>query len=29
MKDGDILEVDVEGIGILKNPIADEKLPLM
>jgi 2-keto-4-pentenoate hydratase/2-oxohepta-3-ene-1,7-dioic acid hydratase in catechol pathway len=25
MKDGDICEVDIEGIGILSNPISDEK----
>lgn len=24
MKDGDVLEVDIEGIGILRNPIVDE-----
>ena len=25
MKPGDVVEVEIEGIGILKNPIVDEK----
>jgi len=25
MKAGDVVEVEVEGIGILRNPIEDEK----
>jgi 2-keto-4-pentenoate hydratase/2-oxohepta-3-ene-1,7-dioic acid hydratase in catechol pathway len=25
MKDGDVCEIEVEGIGVLKNPIVDEK----
>ncbi|WP_323794589.1 fumarylacetoacetate hydrolase family protein [Nisaea sp.] len=25
MKDGDVVEIEVEGIGILRNPIADER----
>jgi 2-keto-4-pentenoate hydratase/2-oxohepta-3-ene-1,7-dioic acid hydratase in catechol pathway len=25
MKPGDVCEVDIEGIGILRNPIAAEK----
>ncbi|MES2946262.1 MAG: fumarylacetoacetate hydrolase family protein, partial [Pseudomonadota bacterium] len=25
MKDGDICEVEIEGIGILRNPVVDEK----
>jgi 2-keto-4-pentenoate hydratase/2-oxohepta-3-ene-1,7-dioic acid hydratase in catechol pathway len=24
MKDGDIVEVEVSGIGILRNPVVDE-----
>jgi acylpyruvate hydrolase len=27
MKDGDVCEVEVEGIGLLTNPIVDERLP--
>ena len=27
MKDGDVCEVEVEGIGLLSNPIVDERLP--
>jgi acylpyruvate hydrolase len=27
MKDGDVCEVEVEGIGLLRNPIVDERLP--
>jgi 2-keto-4-pentenoate hydratase/2-oxohepta-3-ene-1,7-dioic acid hydratase in catechol pathway len=25
MKAGDIVEVDIEGIGVLRNPIVDEE----
>jgi 2-keto-4-pentenoate hydratase/2-oxohepta-3-ene-1,7-dioic acid hydratase in catechol pathway len=25
MKAGDVLEIEIEGIGILKNPVEDEK----
>jgi 2-keto-4-pentenoate hydratase/2-oxohepta-3-ene-1,7-dioic acid hydratase in catechol pathway len=25
MKNGDTIEVEIEGVGILRNPIADEK----
>jgi acylpyruvate hydrolase len=25
MKNGDVCEIDIEGIGVLSNPIADEK----
>jgi len=25
MKDGDVCEIEIEGIGVLRNPIADEK----
>jgi len=25
LKPGDVFEVDVEGIGVLKNPIIEEK----
>ncbi len=25
MKDGDVCEVEVEKIGVLRNPVADEK----
>ena len=24
MKDGDVVEVEIEGIGVLRNPIVDE-----
>jgi acylpyruvate hydrolase len=27
MKDGDTCEVEIEGIGLLRNPIRDEVLP--
>jgi 2-keto-4-pentenoate hydratase/2-oxohepta-3-ene-1,7-dioic acid hydratase in catechol pathway len=27
LKPGDVFEVDVEGIGVLKNPIIEEKQP--
>jgi len=26
MKDGDVCEVEIEGLGVLRNPIADEKV---
>jgi 2-keto-4-pentenoate hydratase/2-oxohepta-3-ene-1,7-dioic acid hydratase in catechol pathway len=29
MKDGDTLEIDIEGIGILRNPIVDESPTIM
>jgi acylpyruvate hydrolase len=25
MKQGDVIEIDIEGVGILRNPIEDEK----
>jgi 2-keto-4-pentenoate hydratase/2-oxohepta-3-ene-1,7-dioic acid hydratase in catechol pathway len=25
MKNGDVCEVEIQGIGVLRNPIADEK----
>jgi len=25
MKNGDVCEVEISGIGVLRNPIADEK----
>ena len=25
MKNGDVCEIDIEGIGVLSNPVADEK----
>jgi 2-keto-4-pentenoate hydratase/2-oxohepta-3-ene-1,7-dioic acid hydratase in catechol pathway len=27
MKAGDVCEVEIEGIGLLSNPIVDEALP--
>ena len=26
MKDGDVCEIEIEGIGVLRNPVADEKV---
>jgi 2-keto-4-pentenoate hydratase/2-oxohepta-3-ene-1,7-dioic acid hydratase in catechol pathway len=26
MKHGDVCEIEVEGIGVLRNPIEDEKI---
>jgi 2-keto-4-pentenoate hydratase/2-oxohepta-3-ene-1,7-dioic acid hydratase in catechol pathway len=26
MKNGDVCEVEIEGLGTLRNPIADEKV---
>ncbi len=26
MKDGDVCEIDIEGVGVLRNPIVDEKV---
>jgi acylpyruvate hydrolase len=26
MKDGDTIEIDIEGVGVLSNPIVDEKV---
>jgi 2-keto-4-pentenoate hydratase/2-oxohepta-3-ene-1,7-dioic acid hydratase in catechol pathway len=26
MKNGDVCEIDIEGIGVLSNPIADEAM---
>ena len=26
MKNGDVCEVEIEGLGVLRNPIADEKV---
>jgi 2-keto-4-pentenoate hydratase/2-oxohepta-3-ene-1,7-dioic acid hydratase in catechol pathway len=26
MKDGDTVEIEIEGIGLLTNPIVDEKI---
>ena len=28
MKAGDVCEVEIEGIGLLSNPIVDEALPV-
>jgi 2-keto-4-pentenoate hydratase/2-oxohepta-3-ene-1,7-dioic acid hydratase in catechol pathway len=28
MKAGDVCEVEIEGIGLLSNPILDEALPV-
>jgi 2-keto-4-pentenoate hydratase/2-oxohepta-3-ene-1,7-dioic acid hydratase in catechol pathway len=25
MKNGDICEVEIEGVGVLRNPVVDEK----
>jgi 2-keto-4-pentenoate hydratase/2-oxohepta-3-ene-1,7-dioic acid hydratase in catechol pathway len=27
MKPGDVLEIEISGIGILRNPVIDEDLP--
>jgi len=24
MKDGDVIEIEIEGVGVLRNPIRDE-----
>ena len=25
LKDGDVVEVEIEGLGVLRNPVAQEK----